>query len=266
MKYGFTFLIVFFSSQSFSDSWRFNSAERKSSETYEDILYQRDRVNPALRTTGSAHSNAVFLEQLNDSSLVHWKKEEIDSAFLKIRDERFVKDPAKPLFPRRSTWLYPQDGCWARAALSAKRTTDWGLKRPNKIFVFGDLKVKTQNTPSGVAEWWYHTAVVVKDEENNLIVLDPALEPLAPTPLVPWLEKMGNPSKLRIALCHTLTYGPMDSCETPAASIENDALKDQIYYLPKEWDNLVEMKRDPWKELANDPPWDQVRTLLKLVE
>lgn len=205
--------------------------------------------------SGSAYNSAVPLEQADLSKITKWKNEDLRYAYSRIRDERFIRDSQNPLFPRRSTWLYPQDGCWARAALSSIRSAEWGLKRPSKMFVFGDLEVKTPNAKEGVVTWWYHVVPIVLDENNIPLVIDPAIEPKTYLPLNEWLLKMGTPSKMKVAICSTYTYGPMDSCDLSTSKTEEDAMKDQTHYLPIEWKNLEELNRDPKQELGDNPPW-----------
>ncbi len=246
---------MFFSAQLYCSSWKKFSAYRPKNEDFETTVFKRGRKFRKLRTTGSAYNSAVTFEQLNFSSVTKWSKEDLVYAFSRIRDERFIRQTQSPTFPRRSSWLYPHDGCWARAALSAQRSFEWGFKRPNKIFVFGDLAVKTPNAKEGVVTWWYHVVPLVKDENDRPIVIDPSIEAGTYITLAEWLTKMGDISKMKIAICNTYTYGPMDSCEYSNSKTEAEALNDQLHYLPSEWKNLEDLKRDPNKELGDSPPW-----------
>ena len=63
-----------------------------------------------------------------------------------LREARFVFGRDQPEFARRSSWLYPDDGCFARAALAADNLARWSFAPVAKIFVFGDLDVRTGQT------------------------------------------------------------------------------------------------------------------------
>jgi hypothetical protein len=43
---------------------------------------------------------------------------DLENQFHMIRDTRYLQT-SEPSFPRRLTWLYPDDGCYARAELAA---------------------------------------------------------------------------------------------------------------------------------------------------
>lgn len=256
MKYFSTFLIMLLSTQLFSKNWEALSAHRFKSESFESAFLERSRLDRAFLSPGSAYNTASPYEHLDFSRVPKWTDQELRYAYSRIRDERFMPSSAGTPFPRRSTWLYPQDGCWARAALSAKRSGEWGLKRPSKVFVFGDLEVKTPNAKEGEVTWWYHVVPLVKDENGVPVVLDPSIESGKPLPLTDWLSKMGVISKMQIAICNTYTYGPMDSCELSTQQTEADATTDQLKYLPYEWKNLEELNRNPTEELGEHPPWN----------
>lgn len=67
--------------------------------------------------------------------------------FRSLRDARWLTMPGMRDFKRRSSWLYPDDGCFARAALGGQKLESWDYPRPKKLFIFGDLEVKTANSP-----------------------------------------------------------------------------------------------------------------------
>src|SRR5262249_15475230 len=155
-------------------------------------------------------------------------------------------------FIRRPSWLYPDEGCWARAALLGQRFRNSGLKRPFKVFVFGNLRLKTKNSPEGLVNWWYHV-VVGALVDKTLVVFDPAIEPKKPLPLKEWLLTM-TPSinKVTVSLCHPSTYTPGSVCRSPDPHDELDAVSDQLGYLPYEWDRLLVLGRDPAQELGDN--------------
>jgi hypothetical protein len=179
----------------------------------------------------------------------------MNERFAKFRDVRWLETSDHPGFQRRSSWLYPDDGCFARAALAIMHLTQWAFPAPSKIFVFGDLTVNTVNSPSGLVNWWYHVAPIVQ-VGNQKYVLDPALDPRQPEKLEVWLAKMaGDIHHLEVAICASGSYTPDDSCDHVTDGVEAMASDDQISYLQSEWERLVELKRNPVNELGEKPPW-----------
>ena len=183
-----------------------------------------------------------------------WKYSELQKRFEQLRDTRFLKSQKQKDFLRRPSWLYPDDGCWARAALANRNFFRWFNPIPKKIFAFGNLRVKTKNSPRGSVSWWYHVAPIV-ETEGEKYVLDPSIEYTRPLKLKEWLERMGRPSKIKVAICDSGTYSPGDDCYKNTDGIESRAERAQLYYLNLEWNRLKKLGRLPEKELGDRPPW-----------
>jgi hypothetical protein len=168
-------------------------------------------------------------------------REELQSRFGQLRDKRWLNDPARRDFLRRSTWLFPDDGCYARAALAVANLLDWNTPAPNKIFAFGDLTARTPNTPYGEVTWWYHVAPVVS-VDGVKYVLDPSIDPSRPLTVDEWLVRMSPyPKQLHVAICASGTYGPDNDCADASRQSEGLALSDQGYFLDQEWSRLREL-------------------------
>jgi hypothetical protein len=185
-----------------------------------------------------------------------WKTEvEMKQNFDKFRDHRFLERSSQPGFLRRSSWLYPDDGCFARAALAVLNLGKLNVTLPKKVFVFGDLDVKTINSPNGSVSWWYHVAPLV-EIDGVKYVLDPAIEPRNPLRLEDWLSRMNaNPDNLEVAICGSGSYTPYDACHKESDGVESSALSDQGRYLDSEWYRLKSLGRIPEEELGDSPPW-----------
>jgi hypothetical protein len=95
--------------------------------------------------------------------------------FEAVRDARYLKDTVRDSFLRRSSWLYPQDGCWIRAELARKQALQNKLGNLLKVFIFGALSVKTANALAGHVTWWYHVAPIFKDPSGKVPAPDTAL-------------------------------------------------------------------------------------------
>jgi len=219
-------------------------------------ITQQNQNDDSQSKPTAATDVAVPLEKLNLKALPEWDKfETVQLGFEKLRDYRFLNDPTHPGFLRRDSWLYPDDGCYARAALAKQNLHAWKFTNVKKVFVFGNLRVETENSPTGAVTWWYHVVngVLV---DNHPYVLDPAIDPLTPLTLNEWIQRMGGVSAdMTFAICDEGTYTPYDACVNPPAGSDSTALEDQLGFLDSEWEQLTELKRDPSLELGDQPPW-----------
>ncbi|MGE9745438.1 protein-glutamine glutaminase family protein [Bdellovibrio bacteriovorus] len=178
---------------------------------------------------------------------------DLEREFKYVRDTRFIAD-AEP-FARRLTWMYPDDGCYARAELAATELVEHQFTTPKKIFVFGNLYAPTQNAPGGSVSWWYHVAVTYR-VGNEVYVFDPAINPEKPVTLVEWNKAVGGEkSQVQYTICSHKTFDPGSDCLNPRALSEQEAISEQKNFLSLEWNRLLDLDRDPEKELGNEPPW-----------
>ncbi len=253
----FILLAFGFSASLWASSLDGKSAHRDPNVSYEAYKAQAWFLSQGQRQTSrSAVDSAVSPDQAAALPVTTWNDAgELKSRFEGLRDFRFLQTRDEPNFLRRSSWLYPDDGCFARAALAIRNLSQWSFPVPNKVFVFGNLAVKTANSPSGQVTWWYHVAPIV-EVAGQKYVLDPAINPKAALPLYDWLKTMTNdPSKLEVAICGAGSYTPYDACEKDTDGLEKSAGDDQLYYLDAEWNRLESLNRDPVKELGDNPPW-----------
>ena len=180
--------------------------------------------------------------------------EDLNELFFYSRDQRFMKDEND--FLRRPSWLYPDDGCFARAAVTNGRIKKNKNLLLNKIFVFGNLKVVTENSPRGKVSWWYHVAPVA-EVGDDLYIIDPAIKTESPLSLREWLTSMAEESdltNLMIAICDGRSYDPNDSCLKPKESYQRGLAHQKVYF-SKEWQRQIDLGRDPDRTLGENPPW-----------
>ena len=182
-------------------------------------------------------------------------RESPQEAFRKIRDLRSLR-PAGSLIDRRPSWLYPDDGCFARAEVAAQELVQLGFPKPNKIFAFGDLEVRSKNALGGLVSWWYHVVPAYK-YKGKIIIFDPAIEPQKPLALSEWLQRMtGNTTgEIELAVCDSTALGPDSQCFDDSSLNREKVLKLQAPYLEREWTRLEELGRNPFRELGEHPPW-----------
>jgi len=203
----------------------------------------------------------------------------ISNNFKLVRDLRYFGDKNNPQFLRRITWLYPDDGCWTRAAATVKdlfgpiTNTANAYNRPAKIFVFGNLCVQTPNAISGHVAWKYHTAPVIRDERTNTVyVIDPAVNSSGPLSVKKWIEKITDRNGacttanenlstiIKFNICNGYGTHPFNECkESDSASIitEGYAAFDQLRFRDLERKRQIELNRDPEEVLGDEPPWEE---------
>ena len=227
------------------------------------VPYTAYKARAALLSQGSNPASfATPVDEAEKFSKAHlptataWPDEQsMNERFRQFRDYRFLKTSRPADFMRRSSWLYPDDGCFARAALAILNLGSWSYPVPKKVFVFGDLKVKTKNSPDGEVTWWYHVAPLV-EVAGEKYVLDPAIHPDGPMTLAAWIATMsGQPDDLEVAVCGSGAYTPYDACFKETDGRESGALAEQRQYLDAEWERLEELGRNPVEELGDLPPW-----------
>lgn len=236
------------------------SAIRFDSETMEEAARRTSDLLPPSEADGYLWTSAYRARKLPeqaDLSLVPTaaSRAQLENAFRQMRDLRFLYSNNQPNFPRRLSWLYPDDGCYARAAFMRQKLTSFGLPQPAKIFAFGDMRVNTSHASVGHVLWWYHVATIYR-AENKVYVIDPALDPRGPMELPDWLSRLTVTSgRLEISVCEPLAYYAYSPCYQVPANEERDAAREQRMFLDREWDRMLELSRRPEQVLGNAPPW-----------
>ncbi len=249
------FLVLFLGSLS---AWSYAppiSAYREPGVSY--LEYIPKSLNTLKRSEYlTALDEATLWTKIDKEKMQDWENADlVKEAFEKVRDTRFLKIKEMPDFPRRSSWLYPMDGCFARAGLAARNLQDWKYPEVYKVFVFGDLSVDTKNSPHGTVNWWFHVVAAVRQGEQ-IYVFDPAIESKQALTLKQWLETMTKDlSNVKVSLCDAKTYMPDDTCSGKQSQLPDWGAEDQLYYLDLEWENLLDLKREPKEELGEAPPW-----------
>lgn len=227
------------------------SAMRAESEDFQSFLYrfgEQDRLPPR----ASAQAQAKPFRELNLLAVPEWKSSLSPiEVFAWIRDARQIERENE--FARRPSWLYPDDGCFARAEYMARQIKSQMNIEAAKLFIFGNLKVRTRNHPRRSVSWWYHVVPVFRSGKE-LFVFDPAIEDARPLLIQEWAEQMGQSLEgaSRWSICDSSTYDPADPCQN--AEPEPLALEDQMSYLDLETERVLEMKR-PTSFLQELPPW-----------
>lgn len=229
------------------------SAKRFPEESFQQAL-QRVLGPESATPKSSAYGTATPLDQLDRSRASEWSSEIYSpiEVFHFIRDYRFMES-IHSSFSRRLSWLYPDDGCFARAEMMRLELEEkFGLKS-SKLFIFGDLTVKTPFSPYGSVSWWYHVVPAFR-QDQQVFVFDPALKFDRPMLLEEWLEVMGQNGKSPLlSLCAGAAYGPSSDCDSPIP--DSGVASDQSYYLQMEEDRVLSLGHPVDQILKDLPPW-----------
>jgi hypothetical protein len=216
--------------------------ERNVSYTFYEEAYLEDLDQKENVPTPS--STARYYKPGNIPSVTVWKSfEHLQDGFLKMRDDKFLVWKNEPTKKRRPTWLYPDDGCYARAAMVSRSAAKLGMPIPNKIFAFGNLRVKTENSTYGSVGWWYHVASIV-EVNGEKYVIDPAIDYERPLLLIEWLSRMGQPDKIRVAICNSGTVIPGSNCTRISDGEERGSILSEQPYLTYEHARMERLGRE----------------------
>lgn len=253
-------LILLFPLVSFSNPGLLISQARLPTESYHQALKRVKEYLPQKKFKSVAQGRTPVSKQLPIDKMDFSLAPEVVSyqdlieMFYLVRDSRFLHAENDPNFDRRISWLYPDDGCFARAALSGIKLESDKRIRPAKIFAFGDLLLTTPYSPHGAVSWWYHVSLVVK-YMGAYYVLDPALNQDSPLLAEDWFNKMGDLIDIKGVVCNGYTYDPFDNCTMATLDSDESALKDELNYLHKEWDRMGVLGLEPTVILGMNPPW-----------
>lgn len=93
-------------------------------------------------------------------------------------------------------FLYPDDGCWARAHEMCRLMINMGLK-PKKVWIQGSLHVNTKNNPACFVNWGWHVAPTLCVRSHWIftqrMVIDPSLF-ATPVSEAIWKSVQGDPN------------------------------------------------------------------------
>ena len=204
-----------------------------------------------------AFENRKAWKDIDQWLIPEWKQndENFDLSFRQLRDHRFLHTSILSRFPRRISWLYPDEGCFVRAELMERLLEQWGYQTAAKIFAFGDLKLVTENSPEGFVTWWYHVAIAFR-KDNKVYIFDPGMEPRWPLYFEEWASQMSKfPSAVTYAVCEPGTISPFDDCRNPKKRSLSLIEKYQKEFLELEWDRMLYLRKNPNKVLGEEPPW-----------
>lgn len=222
-----------------------------------EALKNNRRISLLSTSSESALDRKASIDDVNWDRVPTITEAQLEKSFESVRDTKFFTDEDDRA--RRATWLYPDDGCFVRATAAAEHIETVLGVTSAKIFAFGDLEVKTDNSPSGSVGWWYHVAAIgkvidTKTGDTRIFVYDPAIQPKKAMEVSEWLKAMNAP-KAEISVCSGGAYDPSSECDKLVTGPSRQAQREVHWFLPSEWWRLEELGREPEKELGDTPPW-----------
>ena len=219
---------------------------RNSEEQWEDAIRKQLEVQnfsslELLRNI--SHDTSIIL---NVASLPEWKRglPALISFAEKVRVLRKYTNPNPGNFRRRAPWLFPVDGCYAKAAHISAVASSMGHSRPGKVFAFGNLQYSTPFARNGrITYWSYHMAASYRIG-SVVYVIDPTITSKKVMPLVEWVKLISKePQGVRVKLCDANSYSPYSKC---LGGRGNGAYLGHMRgVLQQEWSHLIKLGYSP---------------------
>jgi hypothetical protein len=105
-------------------------------------------------------------------------------------------------------YMYPFNGCWARAHQMCRLMLAQGIT-PQKVWIIGNLLVKSANSPSCTVPWGWHVAPIVDVDLGTgpqSYVIDPSIFS-EPVPQAVWASVQGDPNPTLQVTAWTIYIG-----------------------------------------------------------
>jgi hypothetical protein len=238
------------------------SERRFPDETYQSALLRnlptRSLRSGALETEydRSVFNSLTTLEEVNISTLPEVLSEAVAfEMHRRLRDTRSWTWNEMQDFPRRLSWLYPEDGCYLRADLMVSKLKEWGYTRPKQAFVLGDLSFESLYEK---VNWWYHVAPIVR-VGTQAYVIDPAIDYQRPLLLKDWVQRISEKTaNTQIAVCEAGAISPDDPCNSVEPTWNSTEREMTLQaFLGSEWSGLeAVLGQSPSGILGDSPPWE----------
>jgi hypothetical protein len=151
--------------------------------------------------------------------------------------------PPSPVTPPCITFLYPVDGCYARAHEMCRLMGLQGVSS-QKVFNYAgsnnDLFVQTKNSPFCSVNWLYHVAPTLRVRKSFPSTEDQVIDPAlftGPVTTTAWQLKQTDPNSTLVATDASVFYRSKagNLSYDPNYINTNATLKDMLGYLKKWW-------------------------------
>jgi Glutaminase len=234
------------------------SAARKADQNWYEALSQQPNFNKKLLF--SNHGMQNFTEgKLSPQSIggvPEWKKSlaELNALSFAAHEIRKYNNPNGQPYMRKAPWLYPLDGCFAKAAHISAIAISRGEIAPGKVFAYGKLRLRSKYVKEGEVRWSYHVVAAYHIGET-VYVIDPVVGEnddgtYSPVLTVSdWVKKLSAaPTDVKVTYCDKNAYDPNSPC---IGGQPNGAYLGHVsFYLNEEYQNLISIGLNPDQLLA----------------
>jgi len=206
----------------------------------------------------------VPLSLIDFSDVPEWSLAQLNEAFIKVRDERFLFMDCDNT-PRRIPWMFAENGCYLRAALVRKKFKEWNLPKIKKLFIFGEMKFSTHVKLNDTVSFRDHVACVVRVKDETYVI-DPPVSFDKPLLLRDWTNLLFSKSdtkfcKLSLASEFTLSHNcPVNTKnEHEEVGMKDGVIRDINFFtenfLQKEKAYLLSKNINIKEALGDSPIW-----------
>ena len=207
--------------------------------------------------------NKTALINVDFNTVPSWSRKEVMEGFYLVRDHKHLPCSNVVGNKRAIPWLYPENGCFVKAALARRLLALKGYPNIRKLFVFGDFKYKSRWAETGYVSFKFHVAVATR-VGDEIYILDPSVEYERPLLLLDWCQKLTSESQnsnIEYSLCNDMTVSHNSECDEVDERNEIGVRKElphtmeffAMEYLAKEYENIHQLGLDPKTLLAIKP-------------
>lgn len=169
---------------------------------------------------------------------------ELEAFALEAFQLRLHQNPNPGNFLRRGPWLYPANGCYAKAAHVSFLAKQKGLPQPGKIYAYGDLEFDSPYAKNGRRVYWRYHMAAAYVVDAQVFIVDPGMSETVLTQQE-WLNLISpSPYNVRVKYCDQNSYSPLSSCVGGRGNGAN--LSHVRGILRDEWSNLRRLGYDPY--------------------
>lgn len=162
---------------------------------------------------------------------------------------RAYKNPNTGHFLRKAPWLYPVDGCYAKAAHVSSQVQKHGYAKPGKVFAYGDLEFRSPYARNKRVTYWSYHVAAAYNVGPEVYVIDPMINSQNAIVLSDWLNQISKkPQKVKVRLCDANAYSPSSRCQGGRG--QGAYLGHMTGVLKQEWTHLQKLGYQPLQLLA----------------
>lgn len=169
--------------------------------------------------------------------------EELNAFATEAAQIRMHNNPNSGNFMRRGPWLYPNNGCYAKAAHVSALALQKGFQQPGKIYAYGNLEFNSPYAKNGRRVYWRYHMAAAYVFNGEVMVIDPGISS-SPMTQEQWFSHISPlPNSVRPKYCDVRNYSPLATCVGGRGNGAN--LNHVRGILRDEWSNLIRLGYNP---------------------